>query len=281
MKKFFNDIFEYLKYLWRFYTTTKVSPVSAPQVPPQEPEPEVVSEPELEPVAQEVVEVMDEINEDNMLKHNTVILIDNGHGEETPGKRSPWSACKVPPELPFREYQYCRDVAQKLVSILKSEGYDARLVTPETGDVPLSTRGKRINLACDEAAARGGHALAISIHNNAAGNGKEWKKAYGWSVWTTPGQNNSDILGQCLFEAAEEILKPLGQKTRKDLSDGDGDYEANFAMCRMPKCPAVLTENMFQDCIDEVKFLKTPEGFNAIVEIHHKGILAFIDKMGW
>ena len=37
--------------------------------------------------------------------------------------------------------------------------------------------------------------LYVSIHANAAGTGKEWKKAYGWSVWTTKGKTNSDKLG--------------------------------------------------------------------------------------
>jgi N-acetylmuramoyl-L-alanine amidase len=123
--------------------------------------------------------------------------------------------------------------------------------------------------------------ISVSIHNNAAGKGDTWKEAYGWSVWTTKGQNNSDVLAQCLYDAAVEVLTPLGQKTRRDRSDKDDDYEANFAMCRMPNCPAVLTENMFQDCIKEVEFLLSEEGKDAIVEIHRRGILAFIEKMGW
>lgn len=272
MKVFFKNLFFYIKFLWLWYTT------KVPQTQP-EPKPEPIIE---EPEEIEIEEP--EINDEPMTepgKKQVVICLDNGHGEETPGKRSPWSACKVPPELPFREYEYCREIVSRLAQVLHEEGYPVYIVTPETMDVKLAERGARINKVVAEAKAQGMHTISISIHNNAAGSGKEWKKAYGWSVWTTPGQNNSDILGQCLFEAAEEILKPLGQKTRKDLSDGDGDYEANFAMCRMPKCPAVLTENMFQDCIDEVKFLKTPEGFNAIVEIHHKGILKFIEKMNW
>lgn len=213
--------------------------------------------------------------------NKVLVILDNGHGVDTPGKRSPWSACKVPPELPFYEWEYTREIVKRLRKVLEDSMYFVYEVTPEDFDVKLAERGRRINKTIEEAKKQDVHCLCISIHNNAAGKGNEWKKAYGWSVWTTPGQNNSDKLAQCLYDAANEILIPLGQKTRHDTSDGDDDYEANFAMCRMPKCPAVLTENMFQDCIDEVEFLKSEEGMNAIVEIHKRGIDAFVKMMGW
>ena len=214
-------------------------------------------------------------------RKNVIICLDNGHGKETPGKRSPWSANKVPPELPFYEYEYCRDIVSRVADSLHKRGYPVYIVTPEEDDIPLKERGRRINEIVDEAWQNGMRAISISIHNNAAGKGDAWKKAYGWSVWTTRGQNNSDTLAQCLYDAAERILMPLGQKTRKNMSDGDADYEDNFAMCRMPKCPAVLTENMFQDCEDEVRFLLSEEGRQAITDIHVEGIVSFIEKMGW
>ncbi len=51
------------------------------------------------------------------------ILIDNGHGIETPGKRSP--------DGKFREYAYTREIARWVVSDLKDDGYDAELLVPE------------------------------------------------------------------------------------------------------------------------------------------------------
>lgn len=261
MKGFFTVFKEYIQYLWNFYAT------SIPVV-----EPTVVVEDEPEE---------NQINQNAMVEHKVVICLDNGHGEETPGKRSPWSACKVPPELPFREYAYCREIVSRLAKVLNEDGYQVEVIVPETYDVKLGERGRRINEIVAAAKKKGFHAISVSIHNNAAGKGNEWKAAYGWSVWTTPGQNNSDILGQCLYDEAVEVLTPLGQKTRKDMKDGDADYEANFAMCRMPNCPAVLTENMFQDCIKEVEFLLTEEGKNAIVEIHRRGIEKFVELMQW
>ena len=271
VKKLFNHIKETILYLWRFYICGTIPPIaSEPEDPVDDPTEETVEE--------------HEINEEEMIESghkNVVVCLDNGHGDNTPGKRSPWSACKVPPELPFREYAYCREIVSRLAKVLHDDGFPVYIVTPEETDITLAERGKRINNIVADAKADGKHTISISIHNNAAGKGNEWKKAYGWSVWTTPGQNNSDKLAQCLYDAATEILTPLGQKTRHDTSDGDDDYEDSFAMCRMPKCPAVLTENMFQDCIDEVEFLLTEEGKNAIVEIHRRGIERFVEMMGW
>ena len=57
------------------------------------------------------------------------ILIDNGHGNNTPGKRSP--------DGKFREYLYTREIANEVVSRLRKVGYDAELLVPEIYDVTL------------------------------------------------------------------------------------------------------------------------------------------------
>ena len=215
------------------------------------------------------------------LRKNVIVCLDNGHGEETPGKRSPWSANAVPPQLPFREYSYCRDLVKDIAAQLIANGYEVFIVTPETRDVGLSERANRVNKVVNSAKKQGKHVLMISVHNNAAGNGAEWKKAYGWSAWTTKGQTNSDQLAQCLYEAAKQILPSKGMKIRTDRTDGDDDYESNFTIIYKSNCPAVLTENMFQDCVDEVKWMLTNEGKQALVNIHCVGIDLFVKLMGW
>ena len=72
------------------------------------------------------------------------ILIDNGHGSDTPGKRSPDGL--------FREYSYTREIAHRVVSELSDCGYDARLLVPEIVDIPLMERCRRANIICDEVA---------------------------------------------------------------------------------------------------------------------------------
>ena len=208
---------------------------------------------------------------------NLIVCLDNGHGENTPGKCSPYSAYQVEPELPFREYKWARELVDILKEKLEDHGVEVFIVTPEEKDIPLKTRYQRINKKKAENPDK--KILMVSIHVNAAGDGKQWMNARGWSAYTTKGQNNSDKLADCLYDAAEEILLPLGQKIRTDKSDGDRDWEANFTIIYGSNTPAVLTENLFQDNVDDVKFLTTYKGKNAIAELHKKGILKFAEKM--
>ena len=85
------------------------------------------------------------------------ILIDNGHGKDTPGKRSP--------DGKFREYQYTREIAKEIVDKLLSAGFDAQLLVPEEDDISLKERVKRVNKACSDLGKE--NVLLISIHVNA------------------------------------------------------------------------------------------------------------------
>ena len=71
-----------------------------------------------------------------------LILLDNGHGNNTAGKRSP--------DGNLLEYQYTRDMAKSVFNILKALGYNVELLVPEIYDVPLSERVSRVNKRCEE-----------------------------------------------------------------------------------------------------------------------------------
>lgn len=192
------------------------------------------------------------------------ILIDNGHGENTPGKRSPNGL--------FREYEYTREIAEAVVTGLRSRGYDAERIVRETVDVPLAERARRVNEVCARYGAN--NVLLVSVHCNAAGNG-EWKNASGWSAYTSRGKTKGDMLAACLYRAAATIL-PAGTKIRSDWSDKDPDWEENFYILSKTKCPAVLTENLFMDNREDVTFLASAEGKKAIIDLHIEGIIKYI-----
>ena len=194
------------------------------------------------------------------------ILIDNGHGENTPGKCSPNGK--------FREYQYAREIAQAVEYELKKRGYDAERIVREDIDVPLAERARRVNEYCGRLGTA--NVLLVSIHVNAAGNGSEWMNARGWSAYTSKGQTKADKLATSMYKAAEEVL-PDG--IRKDYSDGDEDWEENFYILRKTKCPAVLTENLFQDNREDVTFLTSDAGKRAIIDIHVRGIENYINNL--
>lgn len=196
------------------------------------------------------------------------ILIDNGHGEETPGKRSPDGL--------FREYRYAREIAHKIVEALTKRGYDAELLVPESEDISLKERTRRANEWCGKLGAD--NVIVISIHCNAAGNGSEWMKARGWSAYTSKGTTKADELATMLYEAAEANFP--NQKIRKDFSDGDPDWEASFYILCNTKCPAVLTENFFQDNKDDVSYMLSLEGRTQIVKTHIDGIVNYVGKYG-
>lgn len=198
------------------------------------------------------------------MNKNVNILIDNGHGNNTPGKCSP--------DKRLLEYKYNREIAQAVHKQLQEDGYNSIILVPEINDISLKTRAIRANKYNSK------NTILVSIHCNAAGNG-EWKTASGWSVWTSKGQTRGDKLADCMFEAAEEILKPLGKKLLKQTyNDGDVDYESNFYIVAKTKCPACLVENFFMDNKQDVEFLLSEEGKKAIIQLHVNGIKKYIEK---
>ena len=194
------------------------------------------------------------------------ILIDNGHGVNTPGKRSP--------DGRLREYRYCRDIAAALCTKLLAAGYDAELIVQEETDVPLNSgkdsRVSRVNKVCKMLGAS--NCLLVSIHCNAAGSGSQWLEARGWSVFVAQNASaNSKRLAECLADAA--ALQ--GLKIRKPLPT-QKYWVKSLAMCRNTNCPAVLTENLFQDNRQDVEYLLSPAGKAAIVQLHFAGIVNYL-----
>ena len=188
------------------------------------------------------------------------VLIDNGHGSNTPGKRSP--------DGRLREYAYTREIASRLEMELRKNGIDAERIVKEEIDVPLAERCCRVNEY------KASEAILVSIHCNAAGNGSDWMSARGWEAWTSVGKTKADKLATCLYEDAEHCLP--GMKIRKDMTDGDPDKESGFYILKHTKCPAVLTENLFQDNREDVEFLLSEEGKRAIVNLHVWGIMKYL-----
>lgn len=193
------------------------------------------------------------------------VLIDNGHGSNTPGKRSP--------DGELMEYAYTREIAALVYFGLRSEGIEAELLVKEEVDVPLAERVRRVNEEC--AALGKSNVILVSIHCNAAGDGSQWMKAHGWEVYTSPGLTKADRLADCIFEAASLWL-PETTKMRTDMTDGDPDKEARFYILRHTKCPAVLTENLFMDNKEDCHYLLSLVGKATIAKIHVEGIKKYV-----
>lgn len=189
-----------------------------------------------------------------------VVLIDNGHGKDTAGKRSP--------DGRLREYAYAREIAARLEKALIARGIDAIRITPEENDVSLAERCRRANRYGSK------DVILVSVHCNAAGNGGQWMNARGWEAWTSIGNTKADKLATCLYEAAGKT----GFKLRRDETDGDPDKEGHLYILKHTLCPAVLTENLFQDNREDVDYLLSETGKQAIVDLHVNGIIEYLNS---
>ena len=198
-----------------------------------------------------------------MKKSNKIIILDNGHGIDTPGKRSP--------DGNFREYLWCRQFVQRLKHELEEWGYTVFDIVTEDKDVSLTNRAKRVNEICDIYGTN--NCIFISIHNNAAGDGSKWYNATGWEAYTTKGKTNSDKLAQLLYEE----IDLQGIKVRTDNTDNDYDKESNFTVLQKTKCVAVLTENMFMDSKADVEFLQSETGITKLLKAHMLGICRYFE----
>ena len=202
-----------------------------------------------------------------LLSSTMKIFIDNGHGIDTAGKRSPDGI--------FREYLYNRIVASRVTAKLQALGYDAELLVPEDNDVSLKERCRRVNSWCQIHGSK--NAICVSIHVNAYGNGSEWTQPHGWSIYTSKGKTAADALATCIFEAAKKYLPDMQMRT--DNSDGDPDFEEAFYILRHSLCPAVLSENGFMTNEQECRWLQTRAAEQAIVDLHVEGITEYLAEI--
>ena len=217
-----------------------------------------------------IVPIEEEIGKTEIIEEkkykDMVILLDNGHASTTPGKRSP----VLPDGRQLFEYEFNRDVVRRIAEKLDAIGIQYRILVPEENkDISLSKRAERANMCCAEFGVD--KCLFISIHANAGSNG-EWQNGRGWSIYTTKGETKSDKYATIFYEEAESLLPPHGMTVRKDMRDGDPDYEENFTVIYCTKCPAVLTENLFMDNKKDVEFLLSDEGRDVIAQIHVNAI---------
>lgn len=216
----------------------------------------------------------------NMNKNNAVVILGTAHLSTTPGKRSP--------DGKFREAEFSRLIVRDLKTKLEAYGFkvfvDYLPLTPSqdmmigntvTQNRELLYRVKVVNDVCKRYGPK--NCAYVSIHVNAASNDGKWHTATGWEAYTSVGKTNADRLADCLYESAKKNL--IGKKIRTDWSDGDIDKESNFYVVKHTICPAVLTENFFQDTKSDVAYMQSEEGVHAIVRTHLEGIIKYFERL--
>ena len=193
-----------------------------------------------------------------------LVILDNGHGSNTHGKCSP--------DKSLYEWKWTREITSMLHESLMMEGIESVILVPEDKDISLKERVRRANNIYVQAKKAGKEAILISVHINAAGGDGKWKNATGWSVWIA---NNAS-------QKSQELAELLYNEAEKHNLQGNRVvppchyWTANFTIVTDTKCPAVLTENLFQDNKQECEYLLSDIGKQTITQLHVAGIKQYI-----
>ena len=123
---------------------------------------------------------------------NYLIALDDGHGMETAGKRTP-----VVTELgrTIKENEFNRAVVNYMDDMLKYIGFKTLLVAPTDVHTSLSAR---TNLANSK-----GAGAYFSIHYD--GLNGVWGSAEGHSIFVYPGSEKSKKLAECVAEFLKRV----------------------------------------------------------------------------
>ncbi len=184
------------------------------------------------------------------------VALDDGHGMETAGKRTP-----PIPELGGRvihENEFNREVVKYLKIELERCGLGVVLTAPTDADTSLSQRVKVANDANVNA--------FVSVHYNAYDGEFDDYDPEGISVHYYPTSSKGKKFAQ---DVLEELLQGTSQKNR-------GVVASNFYVLRETKMPAILSENGFMDNKREAMLMVDENFQREVAKEHAKGICKYL-----
>lgn len=195
--------------------------------------------------------------------------LDNGHGSEQAGKRSPvWDDGSQ-----LEEWKFNRQIVAKIIEKLDFLGIQYFNVVPEE-KIGMFIPG-RIDRANEKESSLGLPKIYVSIHGNAAGA----PSASGVETWYYLGSEEGKKIASVFQLHLMNFLagdphdwKDRGIRTFSPAS-------SNFAVLRLTSMPAVLTENGFYSNEVECRKMLDPEVQQLIADAHVAAILE-IEKNG-
>lgn len=207
------------------------------------------------------------------MKKRYILLFDFGHGtrQYTIGKHSPWynivNGQKV---YTLYEGEWVRETGRRIVDAMTSLGVDCRVIVPEDQDIPLMERVSRANKIVRENP--DAICLYISIHINAAASDGQGHDARGLAVYVSKNASDkSKTLAKTLYDTGVDMGLKGNRSTPREHY-----WQANFTVITRTSCPAVLTENLFQDNAKDVEFLLSEAGRETIVNYHVIGLCKYM-----
>lgn len=161
------------------------------------------------------------------------IVIDAGHGPDTPGKRSPDGI--------LREYMFNSATARYIIELLKQyDGVEIMATFEDVRDVSLKERTDRAN--------NWGADIFISIHANAMGD--NWSSAKG--IETFEYLHTDPVTDRLAASVHRHMIKNTGRLDR-------GLKRADYHVLRETHMPGVLIECGFMDNVEECALLCSDE----------------------
>lgn len=204
-----------------------------------------------------------------MAKQQYIVILGTAHGSNVPGKCSP--------DGKFREYKFSREVIAILKPRLEAHGLTVFVdipsdEVPQPQDTELSLRCRYVNGICAKFGKE--NCVYVSIHVNAAGSDGKWHDARGFAVYVA---RSCSAASKRLAKTFCDIAISRGLRGNRSVPS-EHYWQANYYVLRNTACPAVLTENLFQDNRDDVEFLSSQAGKEAIATLHLDAIKLFFSR---
>lgn len=189
------------------------------------------------------------------------VIIDNGHGVNTKGKKF-----IMPSGTMFEEWEFNRIIKLRLLSLLESNNYPYIDMVPESTDIALELRMNREHKYHRIFSGYDKETIFISLHADAYDN----PSANGITVFTSRGETKADPIGNIFVEE----LSKLGMTNRYDIDENNNKgREANFYVLKNSKSPAVLLELGFMTNPDDVTRINDSDFQEEIVRCIYNALL--------
>jgi N-acetylmuramoyl-L-alanine amidase len=200
------------------------------------------------------------------------IILDNGHGNDTAGKRSQlWDNGKQ-----LFEWEFNRAVVVKLHTMLGEDDYDSEILVPEAYDIPIRERAERANEIHASTPS-----ILISVHGNAAPKQNTGPSGIETFYYSKAGKVLATALQGKLVDTLQWKNRGVKQCYEKiTINRGKANEKEimvyKIALLKYTNMVAVLTENGFYTNFGQCMEMLKPEVMNMIAHAHYEGIKQYL-----
>jgi N-acetylmuramoyl-L-alanine amidase len=191
------------------------------------------------------------------------VILDGGHGFETPGKRANDDS--------LRENEFNDSVVNKLSLLLEMNSIPYAIVSSEWRDISLQERVEREKDFYRKFIEKNLNPVLISVHANAADD----TRANGYETFIV---NNAKETTKTLGEIVHKNVFKAYSKHRKNAKDR-GLKEAGFYIIKNSNSPAVLIECGFMTNLEDLEILKKDSYRNDVAKSLYEAIVEMKTKL--